>query len=100
LQDRSVESITTGSEEALLEALNLELSKLGDSPLHGEITLACSFYVMPNGIKCCNVQVLCSSGCGHLIVALDDEAELLNRLALVIKGILERPAVLDSPLRC
>lgn len=95
-----MESDTTGSEEALLEALKLELSKLGESPLHGEIALACSLYVMPNGIRCCNVQVLCGSGCGHLIAALDDEAELLNRLALVIKGLLERPVILGYPPRC
>lgn len=95
-QERGGGDITIGSEEALLDAIKVELLKVSVSPHHGEITLSCSTYLMSNGIKCCNVQVECNSGCGHLIVAFNEEAELLDHLALVIKGMLGREVIHDA----
>ena len=79
-------------ENALTRAISAELERGNESPLHAIIRLSCSIAFLTNGIKCCSVQVQCKAGCGYLVEAFGEEAEMLRQKAISIQSILEKPA--------
>jgi len=86
------------SKHALTRAIIGELDKEGESPLHGLIRLSCAMTFLTNGIKCCTVQIQCEAGCGYLVEAFGEEAEILREKAITIQRILEEKAPEGSKL--
>lgn len=76
------------SEYALASAIMTELDRLGETQLHGTIHLSCEAAFLTNGVKRCSVQLECKAGCGYLIQAFGEEADILQQKANVIQSVL------------
>jgi hypothetical protein len=76
------------SEHALASAIMAELDRRDETPLHGAIRLSYSTAFLANGIKRCSVQVECKAGCGYLIQAVGEEADMLQEKAMAIQSLL------------
>jgi hypothetical protein len=75
-----------------------ELDRGSENLLHQTIHLSCTVSSLSNGMKCCTVQIECKAGCGYLLQAFGEEAEILYEKALMFKGILESPKASKSLL--
>jgi hypothetical protein len=74
--------------EALAHAIMTEIDREGENPLHKTISISFRTLLMDNGMKQCSVQVECKAGCGYLIEAFGEEAEVLEHNAVLFKNIL------------
>ena len=83
-----MESMHRNSEHALASAIMTELDRLGETPLHGAIHLSYKDATLPNGIRRCSVQLECKAGCGYLIQAVGEEADILHQKTTTIQALL------------
>lgn len=74
--------------DALARAITEELDRAGESPLHGAIHVSCKAAFLRNGIKHCSVQIECEAGCGYLVEAFGEEADLLQEKAIATQNLL------------
>ena len=86
------------SEHALASAIMAELDRIGETPLHGAIRASYSTAFLANGIKRCSVQVECKAGCGYLIQAVGEEADMLQEKAMAIQSLLREGIQKTSPV--
>ena len=71
--------------DALYQALESELIRARDNPLHGMIAVSHKMELLSNGIARCSVQLECKAGCGWLIGATtaQDIRSLMEKLVLI-----------------
>ena len=81
--------LQSNSEHALTHAVMAELDRERESPLHAIIRLSCAMSFLRNGIRSCSVQVECKAGCGYLVEAFGEEAEILRQKANAIQSMLK-----------
>ena len=86
------------SENALASAIMAELDRIGETPLHGAIRLSHSTAFLANGIKRCSVQIECKAGCGYLIQAVGEEADMLQEKAIAVQSLLREGIQKNSPI--
>ena len=77
------------STDALCRAIAIEIEKKPESSLHGILRITKGFAISSNGLRHCRVQLECGAGCGYLVEAYGDEADLLDRIATSCKCILD-----------
>ena len=75
--------------KALAHALLDELKRKERDPRHVLLQVSWTCRCLPNGIKCCSVQLRCAAGCGWLIDSYGHEAGLLETKAVAIHTLLE-----------
>ena len=75
------------SGQALGKAVIVELDKSVEKPMHKTILVSIANSVQ-NGIRRCSVQIECKAGCGYLIYAFNEEADLLQEKAETLKILL------------
>lgn len=78
------------SVHALAQAILEEITLAEDNPGHGAIHISCEVKCLSNGIKHCSAQIECGAGCGWLVQAFGEEAELLEQKAIAIQRHLNR----------
>ena len=76
-----------GSAKALDDAVRIELDR---EDLHRSIEVSYVTESLSNGIKRCSVQVECKAGCGYLVEAFGEEADMLREKAAAIQNMLSR----------
>jgi hypothetical protein len=88
-------SLQTDVELALIHAVDAELAKEAESSSHKTMKLSVRKTCMSNGIWRCSVQVECLAGCGYLVEAFGDDADILLQRAVAIQNKLNEKAQKD-----
>ena len=78
------------SVNALAHAIMKELDRDGNGLLHGHVHISHTISFLRNGVKQCSVQVECEAGCGWLVQANGEEADVLEQKVIAIKRHLQR----------
>jgi hypothetical protein len=66
-----------------------ELDRTDESSLHGAFHVSIRNSAAQNGVKRCSVQIECEAGCGYLIQAFGEEADMLQEKAIVLQRLLQ-----------